>query len=187
MHTGINHILDKRPCHHSIWPTPLRDTDRCDRKSTAIERRRATLPEELVGHSTSLAGFAREVAAWLVYVDPKHELEGTLRATKALTDGRHAEDDKDGELDYEFGSGQSATEGAVRSTVLKVTSVEPRGPRVRGMASAPMEIGMRRRSRWNDPAKALQPTLATPKKNARTQRNRRRRVTARHHASSESG
>ena len=47
-------------------------------------------------------GFAREVAAWLGYVEPKHEAgklihqitKGTLRATETWTDCRHAEDDK---------------------------------------------------------------------------------------------
>ena len=50
-----------------------------------------------------IGGFAREVAAWLGYVDPKHEAgkltKGTLRATEAWTDGRCAEDDKHVELD----------------------------------------------------------------------------------------
>ena len=52
--------------------------------------------------STPLGRFAREVAAWLVYVDPKHGPEkliqqitkGTLKSTEAWTDGRHAIDDK---------------------------------------------------------------------------------------------
>ena len=42
------------------------------------------------------------VAAWVEYVDPKHEagkliqriMRGTFRATEAWTDGRHAEDDR---------------------------------------------------------------------------------------------
>ena len=39
---------------------------------------------------------------------------------------RHAEDDKYGELDYELAvTLANATEGAARSTVLKVTQVEP--------------------------------------------------------------
>ena len=46
--------------------------------------------------STSLAGFAREIAAWLGYADPKHEAgkliqqitKGRLRATEAWIDGR---------------------------------------------------------------------------------------------------
>ena len=84
--------------------------------------------------STPLGGFAREVAAWLRYVDPKHEAErltqritkGTLRATEAWTDGRHAEDDKYVELDCELAVALSnTTEGPARSTVLKVTQVEP--------------------------------------------------------------
>ena len=46
--------------------------------------------------TTALGGFAREVAAWLGYIDPTHEAgkliqritKGTLRATEAWTDGR---------------------------------------------------------------------------------------------------
>ena len=61
------------------------DTDRCDCKPTTTEGRRTTLPEELV-----IGGFAREVTAWLGYVDPKHEAgkliqrttKGSLRATE---------------------------------------------------------------------------------------------------------
>ena len=95
--------------------------------------RRATPPEELVGN-TPLEGFAREVAAWLGYVDLKHEAgkliqhitKETVRATEAWTDGRHAEDEKHVELDEEFAvSLANVTEGAARSTVLKVTQVEP--------------------------------------------------------------
>ena len=60
--------------------------------------------------NTPLGGLAREVAAWLGYVDPKHEAgkliqritKGTLRATEAWTDGRYAEDDKLVDLDYEL-------------------------------------------------------------------------------------
>ena len=49
-----------------------------------------------------------------------------LRATEAWTDGRHAEDDKYVELDYELAVALAiVTEGAARSTVLKVTQVEP--------------------------------------------------------------
>ena len=60
--------------------------------------------------STSLSGFAHEIGAWLGYVDPKHEAgkliqqitKGTLWATEAWTDGRHAEDDGQVELDLEL-------------------------------------------------------------------------------------
>ena len=56
--------------------------------------------------SAPIGGFAREVAAGLGYIDPAHEAgkliqrvtKGTLRATEAWTDGRHAEDDKHVEL-----------------------------------------------------------------------------------------
>ena len=93
--------------------------------------------------STPLGGFAREVAAWLGYVDPKHEAgkliqritKGTLRATEAWTDGRHAEDDKHVELDFELAVAlANATEGAARSTVLKDHSSGAKSW-VRGMAS----------------------------------------------------
>ena len=83
--------------------------------------------------STTLAGFAREIAAWPGYVDPKQEAvklvqqiaDGTLMATEAWTDGRHAADDKYAELDYELAVAlANVTEGAARLTVLKVTQVE---------------------------------------------------------------
>ena len=52
--------------------------------------------------------------------------KGTLRATEAWTDGRHAEDDKYVELDYELAVALvNVTEGAARATVLKVTKTEP--------------------------------------------------------------
>ena len=84
--------------------------------------------------STPLGGFAREVAACLGYVDPKHEAgkliqritKETLRATEAWTDGRHAEHDKYAELVYELAVPlANATAVAARSTVLKATKVEP--------------------------------------------------------------
>ena len=100
--------------------------------------------------STSLAVSAREIAAWLGYVDPKHEpgkliqqiTKGTLRATEAWTDGRHAENDKYVGLDHEL--------AVALATV-------PRHDKWHG-------------KRWlmpkssNDPAFALQPLLATPKR-----------------------
>ena len=93
-------------------------TDRCDRKSTTIEGRRATLSD-----SAPLCGFACEVAAWLECVDPQNEAgklilritKGTPRATEAWTDGRHAEDDKYVELDCELAVAlPNVTEGAAR-------------------------------------------------------------------------
>ena len=80
--------------------------------------------------STPLGGLAREVAAWLGYVDPKHEAgkliqritKGTLRATEAWTDGRYAEDDKHVELEV---APNNVTEGAARATVLQITKTEP--------------------------------------------------------------
>ena len=87
-----------------------------------------TLPKELVRH-TPLGGFA-----WLGYIDPTHEAgkliqritKGTLLATEAWTDGRHAEDGKHVELDYELAVAlANATEGAARATVLRITQTEP--------------------------------------------------------------
>ena len=60
--------------------------------------------------STPLGGFAREIAAWLEYVDPKHKAgrltqqitKGTIRATEAWTGGRHAENNKYVELEDEL-------------------------------------------------------------------------------------
>ena len=69
------------------------------------------------------------------FVGPKHKAgkliqwitERALRATEAWTDGRQAEDDKYVELDYELAVAlANATEGAARSTVLKVTCGQAR-------------------------------------------------------------
>ena len=83
--------------------------------------------------STPIGGFTREVAAWLGYIDPEHEAgkliqritKGTLRATEAWTDGRHAENDKCVELDYVPVALANATEGAAKATVLRITQTEP--------------------------------------------------------------
>ena len=118
--------------------------------------------------STPLGGLAREVAAWLGYVDPKHEAgklmqritKWTLRASEAWTDGRYAEDDKDVELDCELAVAlANVTEGAARATVLKVTQTEPSHGFVAWQA---LGDGYAPKSS-NDPAIALQPILATPK------------------------
>ena len=59
--------------------------------------------------------------------------KGTLRATEAWTDGRHAVDDKYVELYFELAvTLAKVTEGAARSAVLNFTQVEPW---VHGMAS----------------------------------------------------
>ena len=90
-------------------------------------------PKRWLGN-TPLGGLAREVAAWLAYVDPKHEVwklvqrntKGALRATETWTDRRYAEDDKDVELDCELAVAlANATEGAARATVLRITQTEP--------------------------------------------------------------
>ena len=99
--------------------------------------------------------------------DPKHEAgkvvqriaKGTLRATEAWTDGRHAEDDKYVELDYELAVAlANLMEGATRSTWLKVTQVEPSH---RFVAWQALIVGYAPKSS-NDPAISLQPVLATP-------------------------
>ena len=52
--------------------------------------------------------------------------KGTLRATEAWTDSRHAENDKCVELDYELAVAKAnATEGAARAAVLRITQTEP--------------------------------------------------------------
>ena len=100
------------------------------RKSTAIEVRSSTLPEELVGQHTT---------AWLGYEAGKliqQLTKGTLRATEAWTDGRHAAEDKYVELDCELAvAPATVTECAARSTVLQVTQVEP-SPRFGGAEMA---------------------------------------------------
>ena len=119
--------------------------------------------------STPIGGFAREVAAWLGYVDLKHEAgkliqritKGVHRATEAWTDCRYAEDDKHVELDYELAVAlANATEGAARPTLPRITQTEPSHGFVGWQAlvdrSAPKSS--------NDPAIALQPILARPKR-----------------------
>ena len=112
--------------------------------------------------STPTWRFAREVAARLGYVDPKHEAgkliqritKGTLRATEAWTDGRYAEDGKHVELDCELAVAlANATEGTASATVLRLKRSQA--------------MGSWHGKQWstsNDPAIALQPTLATPKR-----------------------
>ena len=82
-------------------------------------------------------GLAREVAAWLGCVDPKHEagkLIQRIRATEPWTDGRYAEDDKCVEVDCELALAlANVTEGPARGAVFHSNGTESR---VRGMASA---------------------------------------------------
>ena len=119
--------------------------------------------------STPIGGFARDVAAWLGYIDPIHEAgqliqritKGTLRETEAWTDGRHAEDDKHVELDYELAVAlANATAGAARVTVLRITQTEPGQGFVAWQA---LVDGFARKSS-NDPAMALHSILATSKR-----------------------
>ena len=116
--------------------------------------------------STPLGGFAREVAAWLGYIDPTHEpgklIQQTTRkgrSERPRTDGRHAVDDKCAELDCELPVAlANVTGGAARSTVLKVTQVEPS----RGFATWQALVDGSAPRSSNDPAP--QPVLATPKR-----------------------
>ena len=76
---------------------------------------------------------------------------------RGWTDGRHAEDDKFVELDFELAVAlASVTEGAARSSVLKATQVDPRHGFVAWQA---LVDGYAPKSS-NDPAVALQPILA---------------------------
>ena len=77
------------------------------------------------------------------------------------TYGRHAEDGKHVELDYELAVAlANATEGAARATVLRITQTEPSHGFVAWQA---LVDGYAPKSS-NDPAIALPPTLATPKR-----------------------
>ena len=113
--------------------------------------------------STPLGGFAREVAAWLGHVDSKHEAgkliqhitNGALRGTEAWTDARHVEDVKDVELDCELAALANVTEGAARSTVLKVTHVEP----IHGFAAQRALVHGNVPKSSHDSAAALQPCV----------------------------
>ena len=110
---------------------------------------------------TPIGGVAREVAAWLGYVDSKREAgkliqritKGTLRATEAWTDGRHAEDGKHVELDNDLAS-------ALGQRDRRTTQTEPSDGFVAWQA---LVDGYAPKSS-NDPAIALQPILATPKR-----------------------
>ena len=87
--------------------------------------------------------------------------QGALRTSEAWTDGRHAEDDKHVELESELAVPlANVTGGAARSTVPKVTQVEPSCGFVAWQA---LVDGYAPKSS-NDPAIALQPILATPER-----------------------
>ena len=76
----------------------------------------------------------------------------TFRVTEAWTDGRHAVDDKYVELDYELAVAlANVTEVATRSTVLKVTQVEPSY----GFVACQALLGGYAPKSSNDPAIAL--------------------------------
>ena len=85
----------------------------------------------------------------------------TLRATEAWADGRYAEDDKHVELDRELAVALAiVTEGPARATVLKVTQREPS----HGFVARQALVDGHAPKLSNDPAMALQPILATPKR-----------------------
>ena len=87
--------------------------------------------------------------------------EGTIRATEAWTDGRHAVDDKCVELEHELAVAlATVTEGAARSTVLKIAQVEPS----HGFVAWQSRADDYAPKSSNAPAKALQPILATPER-----------------------
>ena len=94
------------PATHGLLKSELTNCPR----TVAVLGELATFTRRAGQATHSLGGLAREVGAWLGYVDPKHEAgkliqritKGTLRATEAWTDGRYAEDDKYVELDYEL-------------------------------------------------------------------------------------
>ena len=95
--------------------------------------------------------------------------KGTLRATEAWTDGRHAEDDKLVELDYELAVAlANVTEGAARATVLKVTQAEPS----HGFVARQALVDGHSPKSSDDPARALQPVLATHKQPTNQQTNK---------------
>ena len=82
----------------------------------------------------------------------------TLRATEAWTNGRHAEDDKCVELDYEPAVAlANSMGGTARAIVLNVTHMEPSHGIWAGQA---LFDGFAS----NDSAFALQPILAPPKR-----------------------
>ena len=87
--------------------------------------------------------------------------KGTLRATEAWTDGRHAEDGKHVELDYELAVAlANATEGEARATILRITQTE----RSHGFVAWQALVDGYAPKSSNDRAIALQPILATPKR-----------------------
>ena len=139
------------------------------RADAAASRLRWKDGERLYPKSWSGSAPIGGVAAWLGFVDPKHEAgkviqritKGTLRATEAWNDGGYVEDDKNVELDYEWALAlANATEGAARATVLRITQTKPSHGFVAWQA---LVDGYAPKSS-NDPAIALQLILATPKR-----------------------
>ena len=137
--------VEQRPVSSQSMANDIENRTRIDvtGKSAAIEGRRATLSEELVGQHVRCKGRARDrFHGWDMLI-PKHEAgkwiqqdtKGTLRATAAWTDGRRAVDDQYVELDHELAVAlASVREGAAASTVMNVTQVQPTHG-YRGMAS----------------------------------------------------
>ena len=126
----------------------------------------------------SLHGWAMSIRSMNKELDPADH-ERTHRATEAWTDDRHATDDKYVELYFELAVAlANATAGAARSTVLKVTQVEPR----RGFVAWQALVDGHAPKSPNDPADyELAVALARCNhsywrllKDARTQKKRRR-------------
>ena len=85
--------------------------------------------------------------------------QGTFRATEAWSDCRDAEDGKNVELNHELAVALvNATEGA--ATLLNVTQAEP----CHGFVAWQSLVAGYAPKSSNDPAVALQPTLATPRR-----------------------
>ena len=94
------------------------DTDRCDRKSTTIERRRATLPEELVGKHTTRRDCTRMT-----------QLQRYNPYLGHLTDARTQKDIK-----LEFLTGQRKFDEIMEKLEIIINEMMGDGP-------VPMELG----------------------------------------------
>ena len=126
-------------------------------------------------HARSLRGWDTSIPTHEAGILIQRITKGTLRATEAWTDGRHAEDGRHIELDYELAVAlANATEGAARAAVLRITQTEPSHGFVAWQALvdgyAPMSS--------NALAIALQPILATAKRCNGRERAKKERLTA---------
>ena len=167
---GTLQRVEQEAVSHRAWPTPLRASEGhgpkrlqavydcwTENDSTQGAGQAAHQLEAL--HARSLRGwdfFDREAGKLMQRIT-----KGTLRATDAWTDGRHAEDDKHVELDYELAVAlANATEGAARATVLMITQTEPSY----GFVAWQALVDNYAPKSSSDPATALPPILATPQR-----------------------